>query len=69
MFFFLGGLLSSGGSSGYVKIRVDLQSADAITEFTLKFPNENEIETAIKSPKLVNSYKLVLPSNATFSEE
>ena len=43
---FSGGLLSTNASSGYVKVRVDLQAADAITEFCIKFPNGNEIEAA-----------------------
>ena len=38
--------MSTNASSGYVKVRVDLQAADAITEFCIKFPNGNEIEAA-----------------------
>ena len=46
---FSGGLLSTNASSGYVKVRVDLQAADAITEFCIKFPNGNEIEAPLKT--------------------
>ena len=41
--------MSTNASSGYVKVRVDLQAADAITEFCIKFPNGNEIEAPLKT--------------------